>query len=211
MRDEVQRLSFTRDLSTLKDVSDAEISISPHSQMKYQGNSKYSGNKNFVLNLTQKESARVDKQASLATTATVIRSFTPSGKYAPKATVRDYPLQRKPKETLASISTVVQPTIGIISPLERLKDFESQVNRKVDSFKKKLREAVERSARRTSYSRVLSARPKTTGKVLKTMGDEESKLAPRVSMFSPGDNMKSLRASPIDFRLTPKNEKNEAK
>ena len=102
-----------------------------------------------------------------------------------------------------------QHGISPISPIDRLKDFESQVTKKVNSFKKKLREDIARSNKRPSYSNILSAKARTDGKVLITMGDEENKNHPKVSMFSSSDDARDLRISPIEFKLTPKLERNQ--
>lgn len=104
---------------------------------------------------------------------------------------------------------MLQTRISPISPLDQLKDFENQVTKKVNSFKKKLREEIAKSNKRPSYSNILSAQPRTDGKVLITMGDEETKNHPKVSMFSSSDDMKNLRISPIEFKLTPKLERNQ--
>jgi len=108
----------------------------------------------------------------------------------------------------SNVNTTIQPTIGMISPLERLRDFENQVSKKVDSFKKKLKD-IAKSDKRPTYHKDLSARPKTTGKVLTTLCDEVDKSDPKVSMFSPGNVTCYARASPIEFNLTPKLEARE--
>ena len=102
-----------------------------------------------------------------------------------------------------------QHGISPISPIDRLKDFESEVTKKVNSFKKKLREDISRSNKRPSYSNILSAKARTDGKVLVTMCDEENKNLPKVSMFSSSDDARDLRISPIEFKLTPKLERNQ--
>ena len=101
------------------------------------------------------------------------------------------------------MNTLIQPSVGTISPLERLRDFENQVNKKVDSFKKKLREEVAKSAKKHSLSKNLPLRPKTTGKILRTLGDDDGIGAPKVSRFSPGEG-KSPTLSPIRLKFTPR-------
>ena len=99
--------------------------------------------------------------------------------------------------------SVVTPATGSISPIERLRDFESQVSKKVDSFKKKLQQEIAKSGQRTTAGKILTTRPKTTGKILETEADQKNKSEPKVSMFSP-DDKRNGRASPIEFNLTPK-------
>lgn len=94
-----------------------------------------------------------------------------------------------------------------VSPLERIKNFEDQVNKKVDTFKKKLREEVARSAIRPSVSREAPSRPKTSIKAHRFLEDD-TKSAPKVSMFSP-DMKKNMRTSPIQFKLTPRHDGKE--
>jgi uncharacterized membrane protein YheB (UPF0754 family) len=84
-----------------------------------------------------------------------------------------------------------------VSPLERIKNFEDQVNKKVDTFKKKLREEVARSAIRPSVSREAHR-----------FFEDDTKSAPKVSMFSP-DMKKNMRTSPIQFKLTPRHDGKE--
>jgi len=113
--------------------------------------------------------------------------------------------KRKENTILTTNVSVVTPTVtGSVSPIERLRDFENQVSKKVDSFKKKLQQEIAKSGSRPTSGRVLSTRPKTTGKVLETeMDQQQNKSEPKVSMFSPVEN-RNPRASPIEFNLTPK-------
>ena len=173
------------------------------------------------MNLTQKESSRLlDRQASLATTATIIRSSTP-GKFSEK--VRQYNdnqyksyfkkilntlLRKRAKDVFSSVNTILQPSMESVSPLERIRNFEDQVNKKVDSFKKKLREEVARSAIRPSISREAPSRPKTSIKASRFLEDD-NKSAIKVSMFSPDNVKKNMRTSPIQFRLTPRQDGKE--
>ncbi len=116
--------------------------------------------------------------------------------------------RKSPFEPKTNTTTVAHSTLGLISPLDRLKNFENEVSKKVDSFKKKLTEIV-KSARRNTYNTDLSARPKTTGKVLTTMGDEINKSDPKISMFSPGNVHHNLRTSPMEYNYTPRLENKE--
>lgn len=116
--------------------------------------------------------------------------------------------RRNQFDIFSNLNTTIQPTTGSISPLERIRDFENQASKKVDSFKKKLKE-IAKSDKRPTYNKEFSSRPKTTGKVLTTLCDEADKSDPKVSMFSPGNITCIPRASPIEFNLTPKLESKE--
>lgn len=173
------------------------------------------------MNLPQKESSRLfDRQASLATTATIIRSSTP-GKFSEHVRhfndnqydsyfekILNILSRKRGSDVFASVNTILQPSMESVSPLDRIRNFEEQVNKKVDTFKKKLREEVARSAIRPSVSREVPSRPKTSIKVLRFLEDE-NKSAPKVSMFSPENMKKNMRTSPIQFRLTPRQDRKE--
>jgi len=198
-RDQIQRLSFTKEIGCLKDASSIDLSISP--QPKNKQNNRHNKEGKSPLTLVTGESALIDRPLSAVINTTMNKSYTPGEKYTRRSVI-DFPLKKENTNLLTNIS-VVTPVTGSISPIERLRDFENQVSKKVDTFKKKLQQEIAKSGQRPTSGKILSTRPKTTGKVLETEVDQQHKSEPKVSMFSPEEN-RNPRASPIGFHLTPK-------